>query len=606
MHREQAQQAARDEKLVPTEDKVKIGKTNLRVDPTLTQKEETYQVILDIIKNTPCYNAFLISADVPEIYMQRFWFTIKRVKKSSFYQSDLDNKTCQINVELFREILGINLRVPNQEFTVPPSNDSLFDFLLELGYKGKGAQGTKATVTPKKATAATKKKKAKKIESSDEELEEQEERIIRRKPRAQLEINTQKAIKARKCESRFQHQSGGSISDEGAGTSSEVPDETKDKNEAQDDQDDWGSTDDETFLFNDKDEKIKDIMWVSTDEDESDDEDEEDDESINIEKTDDERTELDNDDHEMLDAAKSDVAKEHKKNAKKVEEQKANEELKPDEEQQEDNQAGDEQVEFLNSPNVSLIEPFHAVKVSVIPEPTQIPPYTPPAPPLPATIIPSVPVPNHEAFNDVVQRVSELEKDVKELKQVDHSPAILESIKSEVPEAVNKYLGSTLRDTLQKEIIPKYSATPYDQAAEDGHKQKEILFQMMMASKLAVDPASQRKRWHDDKDQDPPAGLDQGMKKRRTGKSIEPSKKSSKSKESTKGKTSSNTSKPGKSVSADKSVHEPEHVVQMDDEEPNFDNVANDADEPQADVILKILKKDWFKNSPRPEILNPD
>ncbi|GKD10740.1 hypothetical protein Tco_1190425 [Tanacetum coccineum] len=88
MHREQAQQAARDEKLVPIEDRVKIGKSNLRMDPTLTQKEEKYQVMLDIIKNTPCY-------------MQQFWFTIKKVKKSSFYQFDIDNKTCKIDVEVF-------------------------------------------------------------------------------------------------------------------------------------------------------------------------------------------------------------------------------------------------------------------------------------------------------------------------------------------------------------------------------------------------------------------------------------------------------------------------------------------------------------------------
>ncbi|GJU10712.1 hypothetical protein Tco_1133108 [Tanacetum coccineum] len=151
-----------------------------------------------------------------------------------------------------------------------------------------------------------------------------------------------------------------------------------------------------------------------------------------------------------------------------------------------------------------------------------------------------------------MQRVSNLEKDVKELKQVDHTPAIIESIKSELSEAINKYLGSTLGDTLQKqelaakEKMPKYSTTPYDQAAEDEHKQKEILFQMMMASKsherylahkelydaliqsllvgendmdrLAVDPASQRKRRHDDKDQDPSAGSDQG--KKRTGKDM--------------------------------------------------------------------------------------
>ncbi|GJU50987.1 hypothetical protein Tco_1220542 [Tanacetum coccineum] len=100
MKQDKAQLAARDEKLVPSDDRVKIGKSNLRMDPFNTQKEETYQVVLDIIKNTPCYNAFLISADVPKICMQQFWLTIKKVKKSSFYQFDIDHKTCQIDVEL--------------------------------------------------------------------------------------------------------------------------------------------------------------------------------------------------------------------------------------------------------------------------------------------------------------------------------------------------------------------------------------------------------------------------------------------------------------------------------------------------------------------------
>nr|GEU45533.1 integrase, catalytic region, zinc finger, CCHC-type, peptidase aspartic, catalytic [Tanacetum cinerariifolium] len=108
---DKAQQVALDEKLVPTEDRVKIGKSNLKMDPTLTQKEETYQVILEIIKNTLCYNAFLITTDVPVFYMQQFWYTIKRVKKSSFYEFDIDNKTCQIEVELFRKILDIFPRV---------------------------------------------------------------------------------------------------------------------------------------------------------------------------------------------------------------------------------------------------------------------------------------------------------------------------------------------------------------------------------------------------------------------------------------------------------------------------------------------------------------
>nr|GFD16922.1 hypothetical protein [Tanacetum cinerariifolium] len=62
----------------------------MRIDPTMTQKEETYQVILDVIKNTSFYKAFLASIDV----------------------------------------------VPGKEFTVPPSKEELLTFLIGLRYKG--------------------------------------------------------------------------------------------------------------------------------------------------------------------------------------------------------------------------------------------------------------------------------------------------------------------------------------------------------------------------------------------------------------------------------------------------------------------------------------
>nr|GEV64079.1 hypothetical protein [Tanacetum cinerariifolium] len=107
MNQQEIQQAARDETLVPTAKIVKISSTNMRIDPTTTQKEETFQVVLDLIKASSCYNAFLVTADVPEIYMQQFW-----------------------------KILDIYLRVPNEDFNVPPSEESLINFLYELGYKG--------------------------------------------------------------------------------------------------------------------------------------------------------------------------------------------------------------------------------------------------------------------------------------------------------------------------------------------------------------------------------------------------------------------------------------------------------------------------------------
>ncbi|GJU96342.1 hypothetical protein Tco_1321098 [Tanacetum coccineum] len=100
MKQDKAKQAARDESLVPSNARIKIGKSNLRMDHSAKQREETYQVALDIIKNTPFYNAFLM-------------LTIKKVKKSSSYQFVIDHKTCEIDVDIFREILDISPKVEN-------------------------------------------------------------------------------------------------------------------------------------------------------------------------------------------------------------------------------------------------------------------------------------------------------------------------------------------------------------------------------------------------------------------------------------------------------------------------------------------------------------
>ncbi|GJV71116.1 hypothetical protein Tco_1491111 [Tanacetum coccineum] len=136
MNQEQIQQAARDETLVPSTGGIKISSTNMRINPTLTQKEETYQVILDIIKNSACYNAFLVTADVPKIYMQQFWFTVKKIKKTAFYEFNLADKKFQVDVELFCKVLSICPRVRGEEFIVPLFEKALLTFLIKLGYKG--------------------------------------------------------------------------------------------------------------------------------------------------------------------------------------------------------------------------------------------------------------------------------------------------------------------------------------------------------------------------------------------------------------------------------------------------------------------------------------
>ncbi|GJW41632.1 hypothetical protein Tco_0067477 [Tanacetum coccineum] len=62
-----------DDALVAPADRLKIGKCNLRLSSDVTSKEATLQVVYDVLKLTPFYKAFQVTADAPEIYMQEFW-----------------------------------------------------------------------------------------------------------------------------------------------------------------------------------------------------------------------------------------------------------------------------------------------------------------------------------------------------------------------------------------------------------------------------------------------------------------------------------------------------------------------------------------------------
>ncbi|GKE39481.1 hypothetical protein Tco_1462886 [Tanacetum coccineum] len=127
----------RDEKWVPSTERVKISSlTNVRLETTVQQKEETFQVIIDVIKNSMCFKAFTITSEVPEIFMHQFWYTIKKVKDSESYEFLLANKKCIFDVEVFKKILDICLRVEGEEFTPVQDNDDTLTFLTYLGYKG--------------------------------------------------------------------------------------------------------------------------------------------------------------------------------------------------------------------------------------------------------------------------------------------------------------------------------------------------------------------------------------------------------------------------------------------------------------------------------------
>nr|GEU67671.1 zinc finger MYM-type protein 1-like [Tanacetum cinerariifolium] len=221
---------------------------------------------------------------------------------------------------------------------------------------------------------------------------------------------------------------------------------------------------------------------------------------------------------------------------------------------------------------------------------------------------------------EVIQEVTDLEKEVKELKNVDHSSAPRATIKYEVSTAVKKYFGTCLDDALYKVLqihianlskehsIPvhvieklKKQGKPY-KSVKDIRKKRTLfktmtktksfnkntkhkaLYRAFMESilededaidKFVVDKSKKRKPDDGDRDEGPPAGPNQGLKRKKTGKETEPSKRAK----------STGTSK-GTTKSQPKSAED-----------------TGNTDEPP---VVNVDPKDWFKKLKRPPTPVPE
>ncbi|GJU26936.1 hypothetical protein Tco_1165557 [Tanacetum coccineum] len=132
--------------------------------------------------------------------------------------------------------------------------------------------------------------------------------------------------------------------------------------------------------------------------------------------------------------------------------------------------------------------------------------------------------------------------------------------------------------------------------------------------KGAADELKKRKPDDADKDEGPTAGLDQGLKRQRTSKGTETSKKISTLKESSKGKSSTTSSKSGKS--ANEQVKEPIFVQDSDyvkHDDAEFDNIdmpmdqgedLGKTDEQPNDEV--VPNNNWYKKSKSDTSLDPE
>ncbi|GJV91954.1 hypothetical protein Tco_1539767, partial [Tanacetum coccineum] len=103
-----------DEQIVPRSQWLQIGKSNLLFDAQKIQKNPIFQISIDILRNTNFFRVFSASASVPAVYIQQFWNSIKYDEKTG--------------------ALDITPVDPAHPFELPPTGDTVIDFINQLGY----------------------------------------------------------------------------------------------------------------------------------------------------------------------------------------------------------------------------------------------------------------------------------------------------------------------------------------------------------------------------------------------------------------------------------------------------------------------------------------
>ncbi|GJX73113.1 hypothetical protein Tco_0311708 [Tanacetum coccineum] len=298
---------------------------------------------------------------------------------------------------------------------------------------------------------------------------------------------------------------------------------------------------------------------------------------------------------------------------------------------------------LLNIPVIVILETSTATGTTISLTIPPITPFqqqsapTPTSTPTTTTFIPALP--DFSSLFGFDQRVSALEKGLSQLKQVDYSAQLLEMIKSQIPPMVDAQLNTRLEDSIKKSFR-SYTAE-FEKKAKDERKRyidlveksvKEIIKDEVKSQlpqnlpKEVSDYATKapllnhlriksyrgaqerrdlydalvksykldkelfesnrkayslkRDREDKDKDEDPSARSDQGLKKWKTSKDAEPSK-GSKSKES---KSNSSKGTKSQSKSSGKSAQAEESVFETADTEMD----------------------DWFKKPERPSTTDSD
>ncbi|GJS73314.1 hypothetical protein Tco_0706155 [Tanacetum coccineum] len=103
--------------------------------PTQAPTRTNEQIIsVDILRNTNIFRAFSASASVPAIYIQQFWNSMKYDEKTEVYCYQVDEQWFNLSADLLRKALDITSVDQAHPFELPPTGDTVIDFVNQLGY----------------------------------------------------------------------------------------------------------------------------------------------------------------------------------------------------------------------------------------------------------------------------------------------------------------------------------------------------------------------------------------------------------------------------------------------------------------------------------------
>nr|GEV07774.1 retrovirus-related Pol polyprotein from transposon TNT 1-94 [Tanacetum cinerariifolium] len=115
---------------IPHAQRLRIGRRNFCLLSDIKSKESTLQLVYDVLRICSFFKAFLVTADVPEMYMQEFWATATLHHHAIRFK--MDNKKHIVNLESFWDMLRIFPRVHGQSFDEPPFEEEILAFIRFL------------------------------------------------------------------------------------------------------------------------------------------------------------------------------------------------------------------------------------------------------------------------------------------------------------------------------------------------------------------------------------------------------------------------------------------------------------------------------------------